>query len=110
MCKKIKKVSLFKILVFLILTSLLLSGCTQQSKQKPSDKSNDISSTFLNIPPVPETSSIPEGTPHGWRANYTEILFNDFESSNPELGLDFSNYAEVTDNAIDGEKSIKIEK
>ena len=99
-----------KILVFFVITLLLLSGCTQQTEDESIDQSTEQSSTFLHIPPVPETSTIPEGSPHGWKANYTEILFNDFESSNPELGLDFSNYAELTDNAIDGEKSVKIEK
>ncbi len=98
------------LIVFLVIATVVVSGCVQTPEEQPAEQSPEQSATFLNIPPVPGGPEIQEGTPHGWRANYTEILFNDFESSNPELGLDFSNYAELTDNAIDGEKSIKIEK
>ncbi|MEF8848906.1 MAG: putative glycoside hydrolase [Candidatus Thermoplasmatota archaeon] len=107
MYKKIAKPYVFKLLALLIVASLFLSGCMQDSE----DQSDDVESlTFLNISTPPETDDISEGTPHGWKGEYTEIFFNDFESSNPELGLDFSNYAELTDNAIDGKKAIKIEK
>ncbi|MBS3802610.1 MAG: hypothetical protein KGY65_07665, partial [Candidatus Thermoplasmatota archaeon] len=103
-----KKSNLITILVLLFVSLFLLSGCTQQTEQKPSDHSSNQSSTFLNIPPDPDTPHIPEGTPHGWKANYTLIFFNDFELS-PELGLDLSNGAELVSNAIDGKKSVKIE-
>lgn len=99
-----KKIVMLLIAILLI-SICFLSGCVEESSEKTS---NQQSSTFLDVPQIPETPSIPEGTPHGWKMEYTEIFFNDFESSNPELGLDFSNYAELTDNAIDGEKSVKI--
>ncbi|MEF8879167.1 MAG: putative glycoside hydrolase [Candidatus Thermoplasmatota archaeon] len=109
MYKGIKKPDIFTLLILIVVTSLLLSGCVQNTDKKTSDKSPVSSSTFLNISPPPETEDIREGTPYGWKVNYTLIFFNDFESSNPELGLDLTNGAELVSDAIDGEKSVRIE-
>ena len=82
----------FLLVTCILLISLVLPGCGKDSS--------------LAIPPPPDIPDIPAGTAHGWQADYTEIYFNDFESS-PELGLNLSN-AELTGEAIDGQQAVKL--
>lgn len=59
------------------------------------------------IPPPPSVPEIPEGTPRGWQATYTEIYSNDFESSlSPGLRLHGGEI--TTKEALDGKKSVKL--
>lgn len=60
----------------------------------------------LEIPPRPDVPDIPEGIPHGWTVNYTEIYSNDFESATyPGVAV---NGELITEGALDGVTSVKL--
>jgi hypothetical protein len=80
---------LFLLIICILVFSLLLPGCG--------------GGEAIEIPPSPQTSTIPEGTPHGWQATYTEIYFNDFESDMPGL-----KGVKLTGEALDGNKSVEL--
>ena len=60
----------------------------------------------LEIPPRPDVPDIPEGIPHGWTVNYTEIYSNDFESATyPGVAV---NGELITEGALYGVTSVKL--
>ncbi len=76
--------------------------------ETPTEEETEEQPATLNIPPRPDTPDIPEGTPCGWEATYTEIYSNDLET-HPELGLDLTGVELTSDEAIQGSASIKMD-
>jgi len=96
--KNVKQLKMLAIVSVFIISTLLISGCTQES--------SDQSSNVLDIPSPPDIPEIPEGVAHGWQEIYTQLYINDFESlSYP--GLQTSGEM-VTEGALDGATSVKL--
>jgi hypothetical protein len=96
-------------LICVLAVSLLLPGCggKEAVPEASAPETSTPATGTIEIPPLPKTTTIPGGTPHSWQATYTEIYFNDFESS-VSPGLVLSNEAELTGQAVDGKKSVII--
>ena len=77
--------------------------------ESPTEEETEEQPVTLEIPPRPDTPNIPEGTPCGWEATYTEIYSNDLET-HPELGLDITGVEITHDEAIQGSTSIKMDQ
>jgi len=97
---------LFLLTICILVASLLLPGCGGGAVVEEEEEEEKVAG-ILDTSPPPETADIPEGTPHSWQASYTEIYFNDFESS-LFPGLELSGQAELTTDAVDGSKSVII--
>ncbi len=80
-------------------------GSPPLSEEEPEETEEEP--VTLEIPPRPDVPEIPEGTPCGWEATYTEIYSNDLET-HPELGLDLSGVEVTHSEAIQGAASIKM--
>jgi hypothetical protein len=109
---------IFLVATCILMLGLFFPGCGGGEPEKTETTAPEISAPemseptgpadeILVIPPLPKIPDIPEGTTHSWKAAYTEIYFNDFESS-VLPGLELSNGAEVTGDSIDGEKSVVV--
>jgi hypothetical protein len=90
---------LFPLITCILVIILLLPGCGGGEVAEEEEEEEEEETT--------EIPEIPEGTPHSWQASYTEIYFNDFESS-LSPGLELNGPAELTGDAVDGSKSVII--